>query len=63
MLGKACNLKDKYINRHFWAKGYYASTVGLNIKMVEEYIRNQEEDMTQDHLSKKGYEAPLREEE
>lgn len=36
------NLKYQYGNRHFWAEGYYVSTVGLNIKVVEEYIRNQE---------------------
>ncbi|MCE3056968.1 IS200/IS605 family transposase [Aggregatibacter actinomycetemcomitans] len=36
------NLKYNYGNRHFWSKGYYVSTVGLNTKTVEEYIRNQE---------------------
>ncbi len=50
------NLKYKYGNRNFWAKGYYVSTVGLNTKVVEEYIRNQEkEDMISDSLSKKEY--------
>lgn len=29
------NLKYKYGNRNFWAKGYYVSTVGLNTKVVE----------------------------
>lgn len=24
------NLKYRYGNRHFWAEGYYVSTVGLN---------------------------------
>ena len=24
------NLKYKFGNRHFWAEGFYASTVGLN---------------------------------
>ncbi|AHN72256.1 transposase, IS200 family, putative [Aggregatibacter actinomycetemcomitans HK1651] len=36
------NLKYNYGNRYFWSKGYYVSTVGLNTKAVEEYIRNQE---------------------
>ena len=35
-------LKYKQGNRNFWAKGYYVSTVGLNEKTVQEYIRNQE---------------------
>lgn len=55
------NLKYRYGNRHFWAKGYYVSTVGLNAKMVEEYIRNQEkEDMIQDNLTKKEYDDPFK---
>ena len=55
------NLKYKYGNRNFWAKGYYVSTVGLNTKVVEEYIRNQEkEDMIQDNLSKKEYVDPFK---
>ena len=27
---------------HFWARGYFVSTVGLDEEMVREYIRNQE---------------------
>ena len=27
---KHANLKYKFGNRHFWAEGYYVSTVGLN---------------------------------
>ena len=55
------NLKYNYGNRYFWSKGYYVSTVGLNTKAVEEYIRTQEkEDMIQDNLSKKGYVDPFK---
>ncbi len=28
---KHANLKYKFGNRHFWAEGYYVSTVGLNV--------------------------------
>ena len=28
-------------NRHFWAKGYFVSTIGLDKKALEEYIKNQ----------------------
>ena len=35
---KHANLKYKYGNRNFWAKGYYVSTVGMNTKVVEESI-------------------------
>jgi len=42
-------------------KGFFDSTVGLNTKVVEGYIRNQEkEDMVQDNLSTKEHIAPLR---
>ncbi len=30
--------------RHFWARGYCVSTVGLDEKTIREYIRNQEEE-------------------
>ncbi|MBV1879966.1 MAG: IS200/IS605 family transposase [Pseudomonadales bacterium] len=36
---------------HFWARGYYVSTVGLDEEMVRAYIRNQErEDEHRDQL-------------
>lgn len=32
MFDKHANLKYKFGNRHFWAEGYYASTVGSPLK-------------------------------
>ena len=32
------NLKYKYGNRHFWAKGYFVDTVGRNKKAIKAYI-------------------------
>ena len=50
------NLKYKYGNRHFWAEGYYVSTVGLNDQTVAKYIREQEQhDIAMDKLSVKEY--------
>ena len=55
------NLKYKYGNRNFWAKGYFVSTVGLNTETVKEYIKNQEkEDMIEDNLSTKEYKDPFK---
>ena len=55
------NLKYKYGNRNFWAKGFYVSTVGLDTKKVQEYICDQEkEDMIQDNLSSKEYKDPFK---
>ena len=42
-------------------KGFFVSTVGLNTKVVEDYIRNQEkEDMVQDNLSTKEHIDPFK---
>ena len=32
-------LKKRYWGRHFWAKGYCVSTVGLDEKRIREYVR------------------------
>ena len=54
------NLKYKYGNRHFWARGYYVDTVGRNKKQIEEYIRNQlQEDQLDDQMSLKEFVDPF----
>ena len=42
------NLKYKYGNRHFWARGYFVDTVGKNKKQIQEYIQNQ---LTSDQIA------------
>lgn len=55
------NLKYKQGNRNFWAKGYYVSTVGLNQKTIENYIRSQEtEDKLRDEMIKQEYIDPFK---
>jgi len=55
------NLKYKYGNRNFWAKGFFVSTVGLDTEKVKQYIKDQEkEDMMQDNLSSKEYKDPFK---
>ena len=50
------NLKYKYGNRHFRARGYYIGTVGRNKKQIQEYIQNQlKEDQISDQMSIKEY--------
>ena len=54
------NLKYKYGNRHFWARGYYVDTVGRNKKQIAEYIRNQlESDQLADQLGLKEFVDPF----
>lgn len=54
------NLKYKYGNRHFWARGYYVDTVGRNKRQIAEYIRNQlEADQIADQISLEEYVDPF----
>ena len=54
------NLKYRYGNRHFWARGYYVDTVGRNKKQIQEYIKHQlDEDQVADQLSLKEYIDPF----
>ena len=32
-----------YVGQHFWARGYFVSTVGRDEKVIREYIRHQEQ--------------------
>ena len=57
---KHANLKYKYGNRHFWAKGYFVDTVGKNEKKIKEYIQNQlQEDKLSDQISLLEYVDPF----
>ena len=59
MLDRHANLKYKF-GKNFWPKGFYVSTVGLNIATVEKYIREQEmHDQMVDKLSVKDYGDPF----
>lgn len=54
------NLKYKYGNRHFWARGYFVDTVGRNKKAIRAYIQNQlEQDKMADQISIKEYIDPF----
>ena len=58
---KHANFKYKFGNRHFWAEGYYVSTVGLNEATIAKYIREQESrDIALDKLSAREYEDPFK---
>ena len=37
-------MKRHFTGRHFWARGYCVSTVGLDEKMNPDYIKNQEQE-------------------
>ncbi|WP_419620935.1 IS200/IS605 family transposase, partial [Thiolapillus sp.] len=44
-------VKRNFTGRHFWARGYCVSTVGLDEQMIRTYIKNQErEEKRQEQL-------------
>lgn len=36
--------KRNFVGQHFWARGYFVSTVGRDEAVIREYIRNQEKE-------------------
>ena len=44
--------KRNFVGQHFWARGYFVSTVGRDEEVVRQYIRHQEhEDQRLDQLN------------
>jgi len=44
--------KRSFVGQHFWARGYYVSTIGRDEQAIREYIKNQEqEDMGLDQMN------------
>jgi len=44
--------KRNFVGQHFWARGYWVSTVGRDEEVIREYIRNQEqEDQRMDQIN------------
>lgn len=44
--------RRNYVGQHFWARGYFASTVGRDERVIRDYVRNQEaEDRRLDQLN------------
>ena len=61
MFEKHANLKYRYGNRHFWSRGYYVSTVGLNEATIRKYIKEQErQDIATDQLVLVEYKDPFK---
>lgn len=36
--------KRSFVGQHFWARGYYVSSVGLDEELIRNYIRDQEKE-------------------
>ena len=59
MFDKHANLKYKFGNRHFWAEGYYVSTVGLNEATIKKYIQEQRNYPVDDFFTSLNLESEL----
>ena len=43
--------KRNYVGQHFWARGYFASTVGRDEEVIRAYIKHQsQEDLRVDQM-------------
>ena len=47
--------KRNFVGQHFWARGFFVSTVGRDEGVIRAYIRNQEEDDKRLDQLKLGY--------
>ena len=36
--------KRNFVGQHFWARGYFVSTVGRDAEVIRDYIKRQEEE-------------------
>jgi putative transposase len=36
--------KRNFVGQHFWARGFFVSTVGRDARTIRDYIQNQEEE-------------------
>ncbi len=53
--------KQNFVGQHFWARGYFVSTVGRDEAVIREYIKNQEkEDERLEHSACGDEEPPKR---
>ena len=47
--------KKPYWGNHFWARGYFVNTVGLDEEMIRKYVKYQEEQEKQEEVQQLGF--------
>ena len=47
--------KKPYWGNHFWARGYFVSTVGVDEEMIRRYVRHQEKRERQEERQRAGF--------
>ena len=47
--------KKPYWGNHFWARGYFVNTIGLNEDLIRRYVRYQEEQERREETERRDY--------
>ena len=47
--------KKPYWGNHFWARGYFVNTVGLDEEMIKKYVKYQEDQEKKDEAQQMGF--------
>ena len=47
--------KKPYWGNHFWARGYFVSTVGIDEELIKRYVRHQEEEERKQEREQKEF--------
>ncbi len=50
--------KKPYWGNHFWARGYFVNTVGLNEEMIKRYVKYQEEEERKEERDQNNFNQP-----
>jgi putative transposase len=47
--------KRPYWGNHFWARGYFVNTVGINEDLIKRYVKYQEEEDRKEESNQQGF--------
>ena len=50
--------KKPYWGNHFWARGYFVNTVGINEDMIRRYVKYQEDEEKREEREQNDYRQP-----
>jgi putative transposase len=47
--------KKPYWGNHFWARGYFVNTIGMNEDLIRRYVKYQEEREKEEEQGRQGF--------
>lgn len=50
--------KKSYWGNHFWARGYFENTVGINEEKIKKYVKYQEEEERKEERDQNDFKQP-----